>query len=161
MAENHHCSSDPQQKIAPAQMMSGKKRNLHMERTTHIELGCNSADALIIVEWAVNQREVVRGSIEKFKETQLARVGGCPRDGGRDRRGRCDAAVNAPCFIDQRIDPRLAFLHRAHARLILFEVGELDLETAFNGLVVGLSCPCDRDRIARWEQQDRSLKRRR
>jgi hypothetical protein len=69
--------------------------------------------------------------------------------------------MNAPLLLDQRIDPRLAFLARAAARFQLVEAGELDLVTAFNGLVAGLSCPCDRDRIARWEQQDRSLKRRR
>jgi hypothetical protein len=69
--------------------------------------------------------------------------------------------MNAPLLLDQRIDPRLAFLARAAARFQLVEAGELDLETAFNGLVAGLSCPCDRDRIARWEQQDRRRPKRR
>jgi hypothetical protein len=62
--------------------------------------------------------------------------------------------MNAPLLLDQRIDPRLAFLARAAARFQLVEAGELDLETAFNGLVAGLSCLCDRDRIARWERMD-------
>jgi hypothetical protein len=69
--------------------------------------------------------------------------------------------MNAPFLIDQRVDPRLAFLARAAACFQLVEAGELDLETAFNGLVAGLSCPCDRDRIARWEQQDRRPRRQR
>jgi hypothetical protein len=69
--------------------------------------------------------------------------------------------MNAPLLLDRRVDPRLAFLARAAARFQLVEAGELDLETAFNGLVAGLSCPCDRDRIARWEQQDRRPRRQR
>jgi hypothetical protein len=35
-----------------------------MKRTTHIELECNSADALIIAEWPINSRETARVSIE-------------------------------------------------------------------------------------------------
>ena len=43
------------------------------------------------------------------------------------------------------VDPRLVFLHRAHARLILFESGEMDLDEAVFGLLKD-HCPCSRDR---------------
>lgn len=39
---------------------------------------------------------------------------------------------------DQMIDPRLAFLERASARLILVEYGAMELADAFNGLVDAL-----------------------
>jgi len=42
-------------------------------------------------------------------------------------------------------DPRLVFLHRAHARLILFENGLLDLDEAIFGLLDDY-CPCSRER---------------
>jgi hypothetical protein len=71
------------------------------------------------------------------------------------------ATTFAPLNEVGEIDPKLAWLARAAARFQLVEAGELDLETAFNGLVAGLSCPCDRDRIARWEQQDRRRPKRR
>jgi hypothetical protein len=38
------------------------------------------------------------------------------------------------------VDPRLAFLARASARLVLIEVGEMDLDEPFDGLV---ACVCD------------------
>lgn len=44
-------------------------------------------------------------------------------------------------------DPRLTFLHRAHARLILFENGLLDLDEAIFGLLDDY-CPCSRDRTS-------------
>jgi hypothetical protein len=33
------------------------------------------------------------------------------------------------------IDPRLAFLARASARLVMVEIGEIDLSEAFDGLI--------------------------
>jgi hypothetical protein len=50
-------------------------------------------------------------------------------------------------------DPRLAFLHRAHARLILFENGLMSLDEAFVGL--DLQCACDREAIGRMERHCR------
>jgi hypothetical protein len=47
-------------------------------------------------------------------------------------------------------DPRLAFLERASARLILVEAGEMEIEDAFSGLVD--QCACDREMIARWDR---------
>jgi hypothetical protein len=62
------------------------------------------------------------------------------------------------------VDPRLAFLARASARLILVEVGEMDLDTAFAELVpafreITAPCTCDREMLARWEQLDRAAGR--
>ena len=42
------------------------------------------------------------------------------------------------------VDPRLAFLARAHARFIMVEAGEMDLDEAFDDLI---ECICD---CARW-----------
>jgi hypothetical protein len=58
------------------------------------------------------------------------------------------------------VDPRLAFLARASARLVLVECGEMDLETAFADLVptfreITAPCTCDREMLARWERLDR------
>jgi hypothetical protein len=44
-----------------------------------------------------------------------------------------------------QIDPRLVFLHRAHARLILFENGLMTLDQACVGLLDEY-CDCSRDR---------------
>jgi hypothetical protein len=44
-----------------------------------------------------------------------------------------------------RVDARLAFLHRAHARLILFENGLMSLDEAYSGLMEQY-CACCRDR---------------
>ena len=41
------------------------------------------------------------------------------------------------------VDPRLKFLHRAHARLILFENGLMSLDEAVLGLIEDY-CPCSR-----------------
>jgi hypothetical protein len=62
------------------------------------------------------------------------------------------------------VDPRLAFLARASARLILVEVGEMDLDTAFAELVpafreITAPCTCDREMLLRWEQLDREAGR--
>jgi hypothetical protein len=43
------------------------------------------------------------------------------------------------------VDPRLVFLHRAHALLILVENGLLDLDEAVFGLLADY-CPCIRER---------------
>jgi hypothetical protein len=45
----------------------------------------------------------------------------------------------------QSVDPRLVFLHRAHARLILFEDGLMSLDEAVFGLFDDY-CPCSRER---------------
>jgi hypothetical protein len=50
------------------------------------------------------------------------------------------------------VDPRLSFLHRAHARLILIEAGEMDLDEAYEGLVANLWCSCVRETVQRWER---------
>ena len=51
--------------------------------------------------------------------------------------------MNSPVRLD--VDHRLAFLHRAHARLILFEAGIMDIDEAFDGLVADLECDCTRE----------------
>jgi hypothetical protein len=63
--------------------------------------------------------------------------------------------MNAP------VDPRLAFLARASARLVLVESGEMDLDEAFDELV---ACVCDCARwplAAQWELTHPPLKYRR
>jgi hypothetical protein len=50
-----------------------------------------------------------------------------------------------PPAVRNTIDPRLAFLHRAHALLILVENGLLDLDEAVFSLLKDY-CPCIRDR---------------
>jgi len=63
------------------------------------------------------------------------------------------------------IDPRLVLLARASARLILVEIGAIDLAEAFNGLIVESPCSiCDcrwhwvQDLVERWERTHPSLK---
>jgi hypothetical protein len=54
-----------------------------------------------------------------------------------------------------QIDPRLAFLARAATRMHLFEIGEIDLEEAFEGLI-------DEDEMASfWRACDRADDRQR
>jgi hypothetical protein len=43
------------------------------------------------------------------------------------------------------VDAKLVFLHRAHARLILFENGLMTLDEAVFGLLKDY-CPCSRER---------------
>jgi hypothetical protein len=50
-----------------------------------------------------------------------------------------------PIAAADPIDPRLVFLHRAHARLILFENGLMTLDQACFGLLHEY-CVCSRDR---------------
>jgi hypothetical protein len=50
------------------------------------------------------------------------------------------------------VDPRLAFLARAHARFILVEAGEMSLDEALDGLVEPI-CDCQRWPLAaQWER---------
>jgi hypothetical protein len=62
------------------------------------------------------------------------------------------------------VDPGLAFLHRAHARLLLAEAGELDLDDAIAGLADAfhwlVPCACVREIVDRWERQYPPRKRR-
>ena len=59
------------------------------------------------------------------------------------------------------VDPRLAFLARASARLILVESGEMDLDEAFDALVESV-CDCDHWPLAeQWELTHPPLKYRR
>jgi hypothetical protein len=51
-------------------------------------------------------------------------------------------------------DPRLSFLQRAHARLILVESDVMTIDEAFDGLVACLQCACEREIIERWERND-------
>jgi len=59
------------------------------------------------------------------------------------------------------VDPRLAFLARASARLILVESGEMDLDEAYEDLVASV-CDCARWPLAeQWERTHPPLKYRR
>jgi hypothetical protein len=57
------------------------------------------------------------------------------------------AAVIAvtPTKPERAADERLVILHRAHARLILFENGLMSLDEAAFGLLENY-CPCSRER---------------
>ena len=53
---------------------------------------------------------------------------------------------------EARVDPRLAFLARAAARLALVEAGEMDLDEAYKGLIKSV-CDCRRWPLAeKWER---------
>jgi len=59
------------------------------------------------------------------------------------------------------VDPRLAFLARASARLVLVEVGEMDLNEAFDDLIESV-CDCARWPPAeQWERTHPPRQRRR
>jgi hypothetical protein len=62
-----------------------------------------------------------------------------------------DLARDAGAF-NSKVDPRLCFLERASARLILFEAGLISLDEAFSGLVDTLSCSCSLEMVERWER---------
>jgi hypothetical protein len=53
-------------------------------------------------------------------------------------------------------DARAAFLLRAACRWELFEVGEMELDEAFNGLIVPFTaiapCACQLEILDRWER---------
>jgi hypothetical protein len=62
------------------------------------------------------------------------------------------------------VDPRLAFLQRAAARLLLVEAGEMEVETAIQGLIepfeqlVGpLLCDCTRETSVHWESTNQQI----
>jgi hypothetical protein len=67
--------------------------------------------------------------------------------------------------VDIPVDARLSFLQRAHARLILVEAGEMDLDEAIDGLVDAFHqirpCACTREIMERWERDYPPSKRRR
>jgi hypothetical protein len=59
------------------------------------------------------------------------------------------------------VDPRLAFLARASARLVLVEVGAMDLNEAFDDLIESV-CDCARWPLAeQWERTHPPRQRRR
>jgi hypothetical protein len=59
------------------------------------------------------------------------------------------------------VDPRLAFLARASARLVLVEVGEMDVNEAFDDLIESV-CDCARWPLAeQWERTHPPRQRRR
>ena len=55
------------------------------------------------------------------------------------------------------VDPRLVFLERAAARVLLVEAGEIDLDEAIDGLVdafdelTGRQCTCAKETLGHWE----------
>jgi hypothetical protein len=58
-----------------------------------------------------------------------------------------------------RVDPRLAFLARAAARLALVEAGEMELEEAYDGLIESI-CDCRRWPLAeQWERTHPPLRK--
>jgi hypothetical protein len=73
----------------------------------------------------------------------------CGKGKAGDRRANygadpgADDRAPSETFVEQAqepaADPRLIFLERAAARLILFEAGLLDLDEAFHGLVASLA----------------------
>ena len=60
---------------------------------------------------------------------------------------------------DGKVDHRLAFLARAAARFELVQAGAMDLTEAYDRLIVGMLCDCDRDRVARWERDFPPIRR--
>jgi hypothetical protein len=61
-------------------------------------------------------------------------------------------AISDVAEVDPSIDPRLAFLARAHARFILVEAGEMSLDEALDGLIEPI-CDCQRWPLAaQWER---------
>jgi hypothetical protein len=70
-------------------------------------------------------------------------------------------AISDVAEVDTSIDPRLAFLARAHARFILVEAGQMSLEEVLVGLVEPI-CECQRWPLAsQWERAHPPLKYRR
>jgi hypothetical protein len=59
---------------------------------------------------------------------------------------------------DNRPDPRLVFLERAAARLLLLDACLMELDEAFDGLAFAFRelvapCLCDRETVERWERE--------
>ena len=50
-------------------------------------------------------------------------------------------------MVEVELDPKLAFLARAAARFELVQSGEMQIDEAFDGLVVDLRCNCDCERV--------------
>ena len=84
------------------------------------------------------------------------------RDGGWTMNAPVSStAISDVAEVDTSIDPRLAFLARAHARFILVEAGQMSLEEALVGLVEPI-CECQRWPLAsQWERTHPPLKYRR
>jgi len=84
------------------------------------------------------------------------------RDAGRTMNAPVSStAISDVAEVDTSIDPRLAFLARAHARFILVEAGQMSLEEALVGLVEPI-CECQRWPLAsQWERTHPPLKYRR
>jgi hypothetical protein len=61
-------------------------------------------------------------------------------------------------------DRRLVLLHRAHARLLLVEAGEIDIDDAITDLADAfhwlVPCACVREIMDRWERDYPPRKRR-
>ena len=70
----------------------------------------------------------------------------------KDEIAKMDLARDARACND-KIDPRLCFLERARARLILFYADEMTLDEAYGGLVASLQCACSREMVERWERE--------
>jgi hypothetical protein len=66
------------------------------------------------------------------------------------------SAITPTVAVSTAPDPRAAFLLRAAARWQLIEIGEIELDEAFGGLVEQFEalvpCQCDREIIERWER---------
>jgi hypothetical protein len=69
-------------------------------------------------------------------------------------------ALIEPMIEVSKVDPKLAWLARAAARFELVRTGKMDIDTAFDGLVVCLSCCCSRETTARWESDYPAVRRR-
>jgi hypothetical protein len=65
----------------------------------------------------------------------------------------------------QQVDPGLAFLARAAAKLELVEAGLEDVDAAIVDLVHALRmmapCPCERETLAFFERRDREIRQHR
>ena len=61
----------------------------------------------------------------------------------------------------EQLDERYVFLVRAAARLWMVNRSVMTIDEAFDGLVISLKCPCEREIIERWERLDRLRPKRR
>ena len=67
--------------------------------------------------------------------------------------------MNAFTPLIGNADPKLAFLARAVARFELVEAGAMDIDEAFDGLVISLQCSCSRELVERWERDYRTARK--
>jgi hypothetical protein len=65
-----------------------------------------------------------------------------------------DLFVIGPVHPD-KTTRRLIFLARAAARFDLIQCGEMEINEAFEGLIVSLRCTCDRERLELCSRLDR------